>query len=140
RVHDVLSIVNYVKNKQPATRKLTVAGLGGAGPWGGAGGGQWGGGIDQAVIDTGGLRFSKGVDLHDPTFLPGGARYGDVPALLALGAPGRTWVAGESQADLALAQTQYQALNAADHLTPFIGETPNIGSAAWAWLMSQSGQ
>src|ERR1043165_4223365 len=33
RVHDVLSVVSYLKNKQGTARKLTVVGLAGAGPW-----------------------------------------------------------------------------------------------------------
>ena len=140
RVHDVLSVVNYVKNKQRTARQLTVVGLGGAGPWVAAARAQCGDAIDQAVIDTGGFRFSKVLDLHDPNFLPGGAKYGDVPALLALGAPGRTWVAGENARELALAQTQYKALNAAGNLTPFTGETRKIGAAALEWLMAERGQ
>src|SRR5207237_6078681 len=109
RVHDVLSVVSFVKNDhERPSRLLSVAGLDGAGPWVAAARAQCGEAIDQAVIDTGGFRFGKVLDLQNPNFLPGGAKYGDLPALLALGAPGRTWVGGETAEGLALAQSQYQ--------------------------------
>jgi hypothetical protein len=101
---------------------------------------QCGEAIDQAVIDTGGFRFGKVLDLHDPNFLPGGAKYGDLPALLALGAPGRTWVGGEAAEALALVQTQYDALNAARNLTRFTGDPQQIGSAALKWLIAENGK
>ena len=33
--------------------------------------------------------------IGDLNFLPGGAKYGDLPGMLALGAPGELWLAGE---------------------------------------------
>jgi hypothetical protein len=140
RVHDVLSVVKLVKSKERSAQRLTVVGLDGAGPWVAAARAQCGEAIDQAVIDTGGFRFGKVLDLHDPNFVPGGAKYGDVPALLALGAPGPTWVAGEGEttAELALAQSQYQALNAEKNFTRFTGEAKEIRAAALKWLLAKS--
>jgi hypothetical protein len=94
--------------------------------------------IDQAVIDTGGFRFGKVLDLGDPNFLPGGAKFGDLPALLALGAPGRTGVAGETEESLALTQSQYQAANAGKNLIRFTGEAQQVRSAAMEWLLTES--
>jgi hypothetical protein len=140
RVHDVLSVVSYVKNKERTAGKLTVIGLDGAGPWVAAARAQCGEAIDQAIINTGGFRFGNVLELHDPSFLPGGAKYGDVPALLALGAPGRTWVGGETAEALALVQNQYKALNATTNLKQFTGEAQQIGSAALEWLIAESGK
>jgi hypothetical protein len=140
RVHDVLSVVNHLKNSGGQTRRLSVVGLDGAGPWVAAARAQCGEAIDQAVIDTGGFRFGKVLDLRDPNFLPGGAKYGDVPALLALGAPSRTWVSGETAEGLALAQSQYQATNAANNLAPFTGDAQKARPAALEWLLGASGQ
>src|SRR5438132_4083775 len=138
RVHDVLSAVSFVRNNQERpSKRLTVVGLDGAGVWVAAARGQCGGAIDQAVIDTGGFRFGKVLDVFDPNFLPGGAKYGDLPALLALGAPGRTWVAGESGDALALAQSQYRAMDAAKNLTLFRGEARAVRSSALEWLLAQ---
>jgi hypothetical protein len=69
RVHDVLAVVKQLKNSGQ-TRRLTVVGLDGAGPWVAAARAQCGDAIDQAVIDTGGFRFGKVLDLHDTNFLP----------------------------------------------------------------------
>lgn len=136
RVHDVLSVVKFVKNQERPPRRLTVAGLDGAGPRVAAARAQCGEAIDQAVIDTGHFRFGEVLDLRDPNFLPGGAKYGDVPALLALGAPGRTWVGGETADGLALAQTEYQAVNAAKNLIRFSGEPEKLHGAALDWVLT----
>jgi hypothetical protein len=140
RVHDVLSVVKFVKHGAGQTRRLSVVGLDGAGPWVAAARAQCGEAIDQAVIDTGGFRFGKVLDLRDPNFLPGGAKYGDVPALLALGAPGRTWVGGETAEGLALAQSQYQARNAGNNLARFTGDAQQARPVALEWLLGASGQ
>ena len=139
-MHDVLSVVKLVKNSDGQARRLSVVGLEGAGPWVAAARAQCGESIDKAVIDTGGFRFGNVLDLHDPNFLPGGAKYGDLPALLALGGPGRTWVAGETAEGLALAQSQYQARNAGKNLARFTGEAQQVRSAALEWLLGESGQ
>ncbi|HEY0548680.1 MAG TPA: acetylxylan esterase, partial [Verrucomicrobiae bacterium] len=91
-----------------------------------------------AVIDTGGFRFGKILDLHDPNFLPGGAKYGDLPALLALGAPGRTWVAGEPDDGQMLIPSQYRAANAAKNFTRFTGPPEQARSAALDWVLAAS--
>jgi dienelactone hydrolase len=140
RVHDVLSAVKFAKSRGNATQRLTVVGLEGAGPWVAAARAQCGEAIDQAVIDTEGFRFGQVLDLHDPNFLPGGAKYGDLPALLALGAPGRTWVAGESAGGLTLAQSQYQAVNAPKNLSHFGGDARQLRTAALQWMLTASGK
>jgi dienelactone hydrolase len=140
RVHDVLSMVKFVKSSGGEGRRLSVVGLDGAGPWVAAARSQCGGAIDQAVIDTGGFRFGNVLDLRDPNFLPGGAKYGDLPALLALGAPSRTWVSGETAEGLALAQSHYQAGNAVKNLVRFSGEAQEIRRTALKWLLGESGQ
>ena len=140
RVHDVMSVVKFVKGRERPAQRLTVIGLDGAGPWVVAARAQCGEAIDEAVIDTGGFRFGQVLDLHDPNFLPGGAKYGDLPALLALGAPGRTWVAGETAEALALAQSLYQAVNAVKNLTRFAGEARQVRAAALEWLLAGRGK
>jgi hypothetical protein len=140
RVHDVLSMVTFVKGSgsNDKSHRLTVVGLNGAGPWVAAARAQCGDAIDQAVIDTGSFRFGKVLDLRDPNFLPGGAKYGDVPALLALAAPGRVWVAGETSDSLALALAHYKAANAEKNLTRYSGDAQRERTAAIEWLLVQS--
>jgi len=140
RFFDVLSVVKFVKEAggKGEKHKLILVGLDGAGPWVAAARAQCGEVIDEAVIDTGGFRFGKVLDLHDPDFLPGGAKYGDLPALLALGAPGKTWVGGETAGGFALAQSQYQALKATRNLTQFTGPAPKVRGAAMEWVLAQT--
>ena len=135
RTHDVLAAVKFAKVK---ASRVTVVGLDGAGPWVAAARAQCGEAIDQAVIDTGGFRFGKVLDLHDPDFLPGGAKYGDLPALLALGAPSRAWVAHETDEGMALARSQYQALKATKNLTRFSGGVQQSRAAALEWILAES--
>jgi dienelactone hydrolase len=96
RVHDVLSIVKFVRTHERPTKDLTVIGIEGAGPWVAAARAQCGTSIDRAFIDTGGFRFGNVLEIHSPEFLPGGAKYGDVIGMVALGAPGLTRLAGET--------------------------------------------
>jgi dienelactone hydrolase len=139
RVHDVLALVKFAKSDRAASR-VSVVGLDGAGPWVAAARAQCREAIDDAVIDTDGFRFGKVLDIHDPNFLPGGAKYGDVPVLLALAAPGRTWIAGEAADRVAQAQAQFKAANAEKNLTLFNGASAELRPAALKWLLATSGK
>ncbi len=98
RVHDVLSAVKYIRGHERKSSRIDVVGVGGAGPVVAAARAQAGAGIDRAAVETGGFRFGKLLSFRDPDFLPGGAKYGDLPALLALGAPGSALVSDEASA------------------------------------------
>jgi len=135
RTHDVLSAVAFAHRAVPGGR-VAVVGLDGAGPWVAAARAQAGGMIERAVIDTGGFRFGQVRDLRDPQFVPGGAKYGDLPGMLALGAPAKTWIAGETDAGLALVKTQYRAANAEARLTRYDGSAGQLREAAMAWLLA----
>ncbi len=135
RVHDVVSAVKFARTL-PGGDRVAVAGLDGAGPWVAAARAQVGDMIQRAVIDTGGFRFSQVKDIHDPNFIPGGAKYGDLPGMLALGAPARTWIAGESDAGLELVKTQYRAAKADSKLTRYEGGPGQVRDAAVAWLLA----
>ena len=89
RVHDVLSVLNFV-------RQGKVKGMGAA-SWVGllAQGEQTGPiatavralapeAIDAAAIHTHGFRFSALLDWRHPSFTAGGAKYNDLPGMLAL--------------------------------------------------------
>jgi len=99
RVHDILTAIKYVKERKAQTEHLTVVGLHGAGHWVAAARAQAPGQVDCAIIDTGGFRFGKVLDIHDVNFLPGGAKYGDLPGMIALNAPEKLFLAGEGNAE-----------------------------------------
>lgn len=136
RTHDVLTLVKYLRTAavapHPKASSVDVAGFGGTGPIVAAARAVARAGIDRAAVETGGFRFGKLTDFRDPTFLPGGAKYGDVPGLLALSAPAKLWVGGEFAP--VLTTKLYQAANAAGALTT---AAQADRAAAAKWLLGQ---
>ena len=53
--------------------------------------------VDRAAADTHGFRFGKVLDYRDPMFLPGGAKYLDLPGMISLNAPHPLWIDGEGK-------------------------------------------
>ena len=97
RVNDLLTVVSHARAHQPVPRKIHLVGLAGAGPWVAAAAAQCGSAVDRVAVDTRGFRFAPLNDFLDPAFVPGVVKYGDLPALLALGAPHPLRLAGESE-------------------------------------------
>ena len=135
RVHDILSLVQFTRQHLPQLERLDLVGLNGAGPWTAAARAQSGRAIARLALDTGAFRFANITHLHDPDFLPGAVKYGDLPALLALGAPGRLWVAGEPQGMPALVSKTYRLAGASKNLTLSRTKHGEIPAAAAAWLL-----
>ncbi|MBI5774250.1 MAG: acetylxylan esterase [Verrucomicrobia bacterium] len=134
RVHDLLTVVKFVKSSDKPSKSIDLVGFGAAGPWVAAARAQARSAIDRAVVDTGGFRFGKVNDLQDVNFLPGGAKYGDLPGMIALHAPGKLWLAGEDATGLALVKKSYELAGAAKHLAVFSGIASEARTAALAWL------
>jgi hypothetical protein len=131
RVHDVLTLIRLVQTDEHATQKIHLVGLGPvAGPIVAAARAQAAGAIERAAIDSGGFRFASLDRFGDPMFFPGAVKYGDVPALLALGAPNRLWLAGERSAGGGLSAA-YAAAGRADGLTVPDGPADALSAAAW---------
>src|SRR5690606_27530093 len=82
-----------------------------------------------AAIDTEGFRFTQLTDWRHVHFLPGGARYGDLPGLLALAAPSPLWIGGEKGEIPELVGAQYVALGASRVLTSEKTDQPAIDAA-----------
>lgn len=99
RAHDVLTLTAFLRNtkvgQHPSPKSVCVAAWGQTGPIALAAGALAGEAIDRVAADTGGFRFGKLLDYRDPMFLPGGAKYLDLPGMIALNAPRATWLAGE---------------------------------------------
>ena len=111
RVHDILSAISFVRHSLKA-EKVDLVGLSGAGHWVALARAQAGAQIDRAVIDTAGFRFAKLTAIDDPDFLPGGAKYLDLPGILALSAPCPLWLAGEGHAGPPVVAAAYRAAGA----------------------------
>ncbi len=95
RVHDVLGVLRFVRDHEKQSSRIDMVALEGAGPVAAAARAMASGVVGRAAIDTDGFRFGKLLDLRHPDFTPGGAKYGDMDGLIALGAPGATLLLGE---------------------------------------------
>jgi hypothetical protein len=133
RVHDLLSLVAFANDGRPAGR-VDIVGMAGAGHWAAAARAIAGNAIDRAAIDTAGFRFANLTTIDDPDFLPGGAKYDDLPGMMALSAPGHLWLAGEGDLSSSVITKAYDAAGHADHLTISQEEGEKAESAAVAWL------
>ncbi|MDC0937104.1 PmoA family protein, partial [Pirellulales bacterium] len=142
RVSDILSIVTYAHDlaSQRAIQAVHVIGLRGVGPHVAAARAIAGGDIDTVAIDTDGFRFADVASWRDRDFLPGAVKYGDLPALLALGAPFPIWITGEGGAAPELVRAAYDA-NQAEHEIHSSGACPaSVLTSATDWLMNRIGQ
>jgi dienelactone hydrolase len=132
RTHDVLTLVTWLRSTEPGSRPnpnhVAVAGWGEAGPIVAAARALAGAAIDRAAVDTKGFRFGKVLDYRDPMFLPGGAKYLDLPGLLALNAPHPLWLAGEGDKPEVLGAKFTE-------LTSFAGEAAQQEASAVEWLL-----
>lgn len=135
RVHDLLTVIAAVRSSLDTAEKVLLVGTGGAGPIAAAARARAGEAIDRLAIDTGGFHFADITSIDDPDFLPGGAKYGDVEALLALAAPHELWITGESPNRLSLAQAAYRAAGDEKRLTIDSGSSDGAETRAIDWLL-----
>ncbi len=133
RVHDALTLVAFAKQREPAPQQIELIGVDGGGAWAAAALALAGDAVSRAAIDTQGFRFAAVDDIHSPDFLPGGAKYFDLPGLLAL-AQCRLWMAGETEDSAAVAVQTYRALDRSDRLTIYDGSRDKAVDEAVRWL------
>jgi len=137
RVHDLLTVIQYARNQIRGLERLDIAGLNGAGHWAAAARAQAGQAINCAAVDTGGFRFANVSDIYDVDFLPGGAKYGDLPGIIALGAPGKLWLAGEGGKAPELVRHMYSLSGATGSLALSKAPPDRRETAAVDWLLAQ---
>jgi dienelactone hydrolase len=135
RVHDILTVIAFVKNDEHAPKAIDLAGVDGAGPLAAAAGFLAGDAVDRIAVDTRGFRFAELHSFRDPNFLPGAVKYGDTPALLALCAPHRLGVVGERGKLPPSVVAAYQAAGAQDSATALDAALNQSGKALTAWLL-----
>ena len=132
RTHDVLSIVTFLRNTKvgshPSPKAVSIAGWGATGPMVAAARALAGSAVDRAAVDTNGFRFGKVLDYRDPMFLPAGAKYLDLPGMIALNAPHALWIAGEGR--------NPEVFGAKfGELTPVAGDSKDKQISAIEWLL-----
>jgi hypothetical protein len=141
RAHDVLTVIAFVKNHERTPQSISLLALDGVpAAIAAAARVQSGDAITRAAVDPAGFRFIKIDNFLSPDLLPAAARYGDVTGLLALAAPAKTWVAGESADSLGLVARAFQAAGKADSLV--IDSSANGDTkleAAVSWLLKKEG-
>jgi len=134
RVHDILAAVKMVQARW-APDRIHLAGLDGAGHWVAAAIPQAGGAIGRAAVDTAGFRFADVEAIDDAGFLPGAAKYLDLPGILALAAPTELWLAGEGPQAPAVVRAAYRAAGVPEKLTVCNTNREARASAAVQWLL-----
>ncbi|MFN0050783.1 MAG: alpha/beta hydrolase family protein, partial [Planctomycetales bacterium] len=138
RAHDVLTLVKFLRSAQveghPKPTAVEVAGFGEAGPIVAAARAVAGDAIDRVAIDTGAFRFGKLLDFRSPQFLPGGAKYLDLPGFLAAGGSQPLWLAGEGN-DPQVRKLAYRSPDLEKRLSVFTGDAAQKTAAAATWLL-----
>ncbi|MFM9195864.1 MAG: alpha/beta hydrolase family protein [Planctomycetia bacterium] len=136
-VHDVLTLVRFLRKAtvgaHPHPRSVAIAGVGDAGPIVLAARAVSGDAIDHAAAATRGFRFATLDDYRHPLFLPGGAKYLDVPGLVALAASRPLWLADPRDDAGAIAVGSAPA----GRLTRFTGNAAAERTAAAEWLLAE---
>lgn len=128
RVHDILTLVSFVRGDDFSADRIHLVGVNGAGPWVAAAGATAAADVYGSAVDTGGFRFTNVESYRDLNFLPGAVKYGDLPALLALSAPQRLWISGETEGSLGIIRAAYSAAGRSERL--IIDEGPSDGVSA----------
>ncbi|MDA0349137.1 MAG: acetylxylan esterase [Verrucomicrobia bacterium] len=129
RVHDILSLIDFVNDHERKSESINLIGLAGAGHWVAAARAVSGDVVTHAAIDTDGFRFVKLKDIRDTDFLPGGIKYDDLPGMIAVSAPAKLWLSGESDEGKKFVNATYQYLNAADNIS--IGNSDAKKAVDW---------
>ena len=75
RVHDLLSVISYVRHHKQKPEQVHLIGFGDAAGWVAAARAQAGSAVDRIAIDTAGFRFARLNELDDVNFLPGAVKY-----------------------------------------------------------------
>ena len=133
RVHDVLTLIVLARSR-PEIDRVDLCGFGVAGVWVALARAQAGDAVSRAVIHTQAFRFINVPDIHSPEFLPGGAKYGGLPGILALSAPQELWLAGEKEPGLDVVRSAYQAAGSTNRLVVHDDQSPPA-AAVVKWLV-----
>ncbi len=129
RASDLLATIAAARKLQPSVKNVVVVVEPDATPYAVAALALAGAAVDAALMDTGGFRFAGLRSWRDPQFLPGAVKYGDVPGLLALGAPRPVILISEPADDTpSLATQAYAAAGASERLVR-LGPEATVESA-----------
>jgi hypothetical protein len=137
RVHDILAVIELLRHNNSKTNQVDVVGLNGTGPLVAAAVAKTQGTIAHVAIDTEGFRFADLTDVYDVNFVPGAAKYNDLPGVLALIAPTKLWLAGEGKEAPSIVRAAFNSAGEGKNLTTYAGETEYVEKAVVEWLLTQ---
>jgi hypothetical protein len=137
RVHDIFTAITYFRGDDKPWGVVDLVALNGSGHWAAAAKALAGDAVERAAIDTAGFRFANLTSVESPDFVPGGAKYFDLPGLLSLCAPGEVWVKDDASSNERPKVTlaSYEAAGAAKQLTWYAGDDSGAEAAAIDWLL-----
>jgi len=134
RVHDVLTCLSSAKYHEQNPSKVHIVGVNGAGVIAATACALAGNAVSSIAVDTGGFRFESITEIREVNLLPGAVKYGDTPAILALCAPTKIAVAGETANSVGLMNSAYTASGGMPEFLP----KSDDGSAIVDWLTKQA--
>lgn len=136
RVHDVLTLVGFAHGLD-SKATVSLAGMDGSGLWTGLAGALIQDHVNAIAMNSAQFRFGDLTDFRDPRFLPGGAKYGDLPGLIRLCAPTPLFVKDETTRGQSLILQMY-ALEKARKCVKFCNANANNLEVS-QWLLKQNG-
>jgi hypothetical protein len=129
RVRDILTAVAFAKNMIKA-KAVHLVGHEQAGPWVVLARALAGDAVARTAADMNQFRFENILSSQDEMMLPGALKYGGMPALSALCAPGELYVHNDAgNADWL--QTAYRTAGAADRLRHSDKKASAVDIATW---------
>ncbi|MHA3775011.1 alpha/beta hydrolase family protein [Verrucomicrobiota bacterium sgz303538] len=133
RTHDVLTALRYLKSEGTGAGRIAIAAFGSTAPIAAAARAVAPDAVGAAAIAVGDFQFLKVNDLQHPSFQPAAARFGDVPGLLSVGAPGALLVLGK-RTDLSSVSETYRRAGSSGALATSGDADPRIAAE---WLKEQ---
>lgn len=138
RTHDVLTVLTALRTGQVGDlgrpRRVLLAAFGDTASIAAAARAVAGATINKTALNTQGFRFAEVADWRDPRFLPGGAKYLDLPGFLAAH-PLPLWLAGEPEPTEAEAAA-YRAFGSDARVVRYAGPADTAALAAAEWLVA----
>ena len=115
RTHDILTTISFIFHHESLPEEISLVAMDSTGPLAIAARAQARTVVTKLAVNSNGFRFAKVNNIHSPYFLPGGAKYFDLPGMLAVATPNQTWLSGENEVPL-IVDKAYKVARAKDQL------------------------
>jgi hypothetical protein len=117
RIHDILTAVAFARSLD-GVKKVHLMGSGKAGPWVALARGLCGDAVARTAADWNRFRYDSVRRVNDEMMLPGAIKYGGLPALASLAAPGELYMHNyQGTGSGPWMKGAYKAAGASDKLT-----------------------